>query len=106
MAKTKSLLHTFSTFFFLSLLILDIASARILPIKVSLEKKNQRNLSEKSFKITTRNKTDEKHEVESEYFNVSNRKLGIAYGPSLMSMLPKGRIPASGPSRRINGANN
>ncbi|KAG8380957.1 hypothetical protein BUALT_Bualt06G0070500 [Buddleja alternifolia] len=35
------------------------------------------------------------------------RKLiGSAYGPSLMNMLPKGRIPASGPSRRINNANN
>lgn len=36
----------------------------------------------------------------------NHRKLGLALGPSLMHMLPKGTVPVSGPSRRINGDNN
>ncbi|KAK4433519.1 hypothetical protein Salat_1114200 [Sesamum alatum] len=104
MANTKTV-HTFSTLLFLTLLILDLASARSVPIKLSPKEKNQRNLTEKSFEITPCNEMEKEREVDKA-FTIKNRKLGIAYGPSLMSMLPKGRIPASGPSRRINGANN
>ncbi|KAL2238376.1 UNVERIFIED_CONTAM: hypothetical protein Sindi_1029300 [Sesamum indicum] len=39
-------------------------------------------------------------------FRHGNRKLGAAYAPLPMSMLPKGPIPPSGPSKRINNYNN
>ncbi|CAA3005337.1 Hypothetical predicted protein [Olea europaea subsp. europaea] len=51
------------------------------------------------------NGTKEREKTSTEFH--TTRKIGeAAYGPLLMAMLPKGKVPASGPSKKINKINN
>ncbi|EYU20104.1 hypothetical protein ABFS82_06G058900 [Erythranthe guttata] len=90
---TKLIIKSSFTLLFFSLIILEIASARPLinPAASTL-----------SFPA-------EENGGKSPEFGGSHRNLLglIAYNrPSLMGMLPRGRTPVSGPSRRINDVNN
>ncbi|PIN02550.1 hypothetical protein CDL12_24931 [Handroanthus impetiginosus] len=94
------LLHSFFILLFFLVIILELASsARPLDVtafhparstNVVFKEKNQNNWSS--------NEVPEGKQKTKEFIK--------EYGPSLMNMLPKGRVPASGPSRRINNVNN
>ncbi|CAA3005336.1 Hypothetical predicted protein [Olea europaea subsp. europaea] len=45
-------------------------------------------------------------EKTSTEFHATRKNGEAAYGPLLMAMLPKGNVPASGPSKKINKINN
>lgn len=88
---SKLLLHFFMLLFF-SLLILELASSA-------------RPFNGATFHPVGEENNGSSSEINSGGIEANHGKL--AYGPSLiMSMLPKGKLPVSGPSRRINGANN
>ncbi|KAH7854585.1 hypothetical protein Vadar_015624 [Vaccinium darrowii] len=42
----------------------------------------------------------------TEFSSAPKARLGGRYGPLFLAMLPKGSVPPSGPSRRINDDNN
>ncbi|KAL8050075.1 hypothetical protein ABFX02_06G059300 [Erythranthe guttata] len=86
---TKLIIKSSFTLLFFSLIILEIASARPLASTLSFPAEENGGMSPE--------------------FGGSHRNLLglIAYNrPSLMGMLPRGRTPVSGPSRRINDVNN
>ncbi|KAI3458450.1 hypothetical protein Pfo_015113, partial [Paulownia fortunei] len=112
MANPKLLHSLISILLLFSLVIFQLASARPLEdgatlypaglTKIFPGEQNEGNSLERNSGITP----SHDDEIKKVFQANNHRKLGLAFGPSLMNMLPKGRIPASGPSRRINNANN
>lgn len=101
----SKLVHSFSIplllFLFLSLLFSELGAAR--PMAVPMLDTN--GLS-KTFSNEAKTTISLENLKTGKPQGNNHRKLGLVLDPSLMHMLPKGTLPVSGPSRRINDGNN